>query len=143
MRYHANFYTNRLVTEWLKNGKIIIGCDLDDTIIPYNEEIKDNCKKMVDLILECQKEGIVFLINTARSGPQLERAKEQVESLGIEVHGVNEMHPEWNRPYGINGKIYANIFLDDRGGFWDSYETLSNALTIVRKQRKNGNTNEQ
>jgi hypothetical protein len=139
MRYHANFYTNRLVTEWLKNGKIIIGCDLDDTIIPYNEEIKDNCKKMVDLILECQKEGIIFLINTARGEKQLERAKEQVESLGIEVHGVNEMYPEWKRPYGINGKIYANIFLDDRGGFWDAYETLSNALTIVRNKRKDEN----
>ena len=137
MRYHANFYTNRLVTEWLKNDKIIIACDLDDTIIPYNEEIKDNCKKMVDLILECQKEGIYFLINTARSKEQLKKAKQQVEDLGIEVHGVNEMHKEWNRPYGVNGKLYANIFLDDRGGFWDSYETLRNAITIVRKTRKN------
>jgi len=137
MRHHANFYTNRLVTEWLKNGKIIIACDLDDTIIPYNEEIKDNCKKMVDLILECQKEGIYFLINTARSKDQLQKGKEQVEALDIEVHGVNEMHTEWNRPYGVNGKLYANIFLDDRGGFWDSYETLRNALTIVRKTRKN------
>jgi MoaA/NifB/PqqE/SkfB family radical SAM enzyme len=125
------------VTEWLKNDKIIIACDLDDTIIPYNEEIKDNCKKMVDLILECQKEGIYFLINTARSKEQLKKAKQQVEDLGIEVHGVNEMHKEWNRPYGVNGKLYANIFLDDRGGFWDSYETLRNALTIVRKTRKN------
>ena len=42
IRHHANFYTNRLVKEWLKNGKIIIACDLDDTIIPYNEEIKEN-----------------------------------------------------------------------------------------------------
>ena len=137
MRHHANFYTNRLVTEWLKNGKIIIACDLDDTIIPYNEEIKDNCKKMVNLILECQKEGIYFLINTARSKDQLQKGKEQVEALGIEVHGVNQMHTEWNRPYGVNGKLYANIFLDDRGGFWDTYETLRNALTIVRKTRKN------
>ncbi len=137
MRHHAYFYTNRLVTEWLKNGKIIIACDLDDTIIPYNEEIKDNCKKMVDLILECQKEGIYFLINTARSKDKLQKGKEQVEALGIEVHGVNEMHTEWNRPYGVNGKLYANIFIDDRGGFWDSYETLRNALTIVRKIRKN------
>jgi MoaA/NifB/PqqE/SkfB family radical SAM enzyme len=137
MRHHANFYTNRLATEWLKNDKIIIACDLDDTIIPYNEEIKDNCKKMVDLILECQKEGIYFLINTARSKEQLKKAKQQVEDLGIEVHGVNEMHKEWNRPYGVNGKLYANIFLDDRGGFWDSYETLRNVLTIVRKTRKN------
>jgi len=143
IRHHANFYTNRLVKEWLKNGKIIIACDLDDTIIPYNEEIKENCKKMVNLILECQKEGIYFLINTARRKSQLEDAKKQVEDLGIVVHGVNDMHPEWDKPYGINGKLYANIFLDDRGGFWDSYWTLSNALSIVRHQRKNGNKNEQ
>jgi hypothetical protein len=139
MRYHANFYVNRLTTEWLKNGKIIIGCDLDDTIIPYNEEIKDNCKKMVDLILECQKEGIIFLINTARSEYQLEKAKQQVEELGIVVHGVNKMHPEWDKPYGINGKIYANIFLDDRGGFWDSYYTLFNALTMIKMEKKKQN----
>jgi hypothetical protein len=136
-RYHANFYTNRLVTEWLKNGKIIIGCDLDDTIIPYNDEIKDNCQKMVDLILGCQEEGIIFLINTARSERQLENAKKQVEDLGIVVHGVNQMHPEWDKPYGLNGKLYANIFLDDRGGFWDTYWTLTNALTIVKHERKN------
>ena len=134
MRHHVNFYTNRLVTEWLKNGKI--------TIIPYNEEIKDNCKKMVDLILECQKEGIIFLINTARSEYQLEKAKEQVEELGITVHGVNKMHPEWDKPYGVNGKIYANIFLDDRGGFWDTYWTLINALTMVKIERNNGGQNE-
>jgi len=139
MRHHADFYINRLVTEWLKNGKIIIGCDLDDIIIPYNEEVKDNCKKMVDLILECQKEGIIFIINTARSEYQLEKAKQQVEDLGIVVHGVNKMHPEWDKPYGINGKIYANIFLDDRGGFWNSYWTLQDALTIVKQERKNKN----
>lgn len=141
IRHHANFYTNRLASEWIKNGKIIIGCDLDDTIIPYNEEIKDDCKKMVDLILDCQKEGIIFLINTARSKEQLEKSKQQVEELGIVVHGINEMHPEWDKPFGMNGKIYANIFLDDRGGFWDSYDTLSNALHIVRKFRKENETN--
>jgi len=89
MRHHANFYTNRLVKEWLKNGKIIIACDLDDTIIPYNDEIKENCKKMVNLILECQEQGIYFLINTARSKEQLKQAKQQVEELGIKVHGIN------------------------------------------------------
>ena len=135
MRYHANFYTNRLATEWLKNGKIIIGCDLDDTIIPYNQEIKNNCKKMVDLILECQELGIIFLINTARSEKQLETAKQKVEELGIVVHGVNKMHDEWDKPYGINGKIYANIFLDDRCGFWDSYWTLFHAYSIVKRER--------
>lgn len=136
MRHHADFFINRLATEWLKNDKIIIACDLDDTIIPYNEEIKDNCKKMVNLILECQEEGIIFLINTARSETQLEKAKQQVEDLGIVVHGVNKMHPEWNRPYGINGKLYANIFLDDRGGFWNAYWTLFDTLSIVKRVRK-------
>lgn len=136
MRHHVSFYINRLATEWIKNGKIIIGCDLDDTIIPYNEELKENCKKVSDLIIECQKEGIIFLINTARSEKQLETAKKQVEDLGIVVHGVNKMHDEWNRPYGLNGKIYANIFLDDRGGLESSYWILFEALSIVKKYRR-------
>ena len=143
MRHHANFYTNRLVKEWLKNGKIIIACDLDDTIIPYNEEIKENCNKMVKLILECQEQGIYFLINTARSKYQLESAKQQVEELGITVHGVNKMHTEWDKPYGINGKLYANIFLDDRSSFWGSYWTLFNALSMFKMYKKKGNKNEQ
>jgi MoaA/NifB/PqqE/SkfB family radical SAM enzyme len=143
MRHHANFYTNRLTNEWVKNGKIIIACDLDDTIIPYNEEVKDNCKKMVDLILECQEHGIVFLINTARSEKQLVNAKKQVEDLGIVVHGVNQMHSEWDKPYGLNGKLYANIFLDDRGGFWDSYWILRNSLTMLKMYNKDGSKNEQ
>jgi hypothetical protein len=137
MRHHASFFINRLATEWLKNGKLIIACDLDDTIIPYNEEIKDNCQKVVDLILECQKVGIIFIINTARGEKQLENAKNQVEELGIEVHGVNQMHEEWGRPYGINGKVYANIFLDDRGGLMENYWILSEALSIVKKERRN------
>ena len=116
---------------------MIIGCDLDDTIIPYNEELKEHCQKVVDLILECQKEGIIFLINTARSERQLETAKEQVEKLGIEVHGVNQMHPEWDKPYGMNGKIYANIFLDDRGGIKSTYWDLSEVLSIVKRERRN------
>ena len=136
MRHHANFFVNRLATEWLTNGRIIIGCDVDDTIIPYNEEIKDNCKKMVDLILECQQEGIVFLINTARGEHQLTGVRQEVEDLGIVVHGVNKMHDEWDKPYGLNGKLYANIFLDDRGGFWETYRTLTTSLTIVKQERK-------
>jgi len=86
--------------------------------------------------LECQEEGIIFLINTARSEYQLEKAKQQVEEMGIIVHGVNKMHDEWDKPYGVNGKLYANIFLDDRGGFWDTYRTLTTALTIVKQERK-------
>ena len=136
MRYHANFYINRLVKEWIKNEKLIIACDIDDTIIPFNEEIKDNCDKMVELILECQKEGIIFLINTARSKKQLENIVDRVESLGIKVDGVNQMHKEWNKDYGINGKLYANIFLDDRSGFMESYWTLSESLSIVKQERK-------
>ncbi len=47
------------------------------------------------------------------------------------------MHEEWGRPYGINGKVYANIFLDDRGGLMENYWILSEALSIVKKE-KNG-----
>jgi hypothetical protein len=73
----------------------------------------------------------------------LENAKKQVEDLGIVVHGVNQMHSEWDKPYGLNGKLYANIFLDDRGGFWDSYWILRNSLTMLKMYKKDGGKNEQ
>jgi hypothetical protein len=134
MRHHANFFINRLVNEWLKNGKLIIACDLDDTIIPYNEEIKDHCKKVVDLILECQKVGIIFIINTARGEKQLENARNQVEELGIEVHGVNQMHEEWGRSYGINGKVIEKGILKSQVFDCQKHKNGNYFFKIVNQQ---------
>lgn len=136
LRYHEDFFINRLVREWISHHKLIIACDLDDTIIPYNPELADSCQDTVQLIKDCQQEGIVFIINTAREGYKLRQSKSQVEDLGIIVHAVNEMPPYWEAPYGLSGKVYANIFLDDRGGLECTKHQLRTALEIIKYIRE-------
>lgn len=137
--YHKDFFINRLVKEWLSHERLIIACDLDDTIIPYNEQLTESCKETVQLVKDCQTEGIVFIINTARDvykPERLERSIRQVEDLGIVVHSVNKMPAYWNYPYGLAGKVYANIFLDDRGGLECTKVQLRKALEIVKHYRE-------
>jgi hypothetical protein len=134
--YHKDFFINRLVKEWLRHEKLIIACDLDDTIIPYNPELTESCKETVELIKECQTEGIMFIINTAREFHKLERSKQEVESLSITVHAVNEMPSYWDIPFGQAGKVYANIFLDDRGGLECTKHQLRKAFEIVKQYRE-------
>jgi hypothetical protein len=45
------------------------------------------------------------------------------------------MYEEWGRDYGINGKVYANIFIDDRGGLMENFQILETAYHIVRQTR--------
>jgi hypothetical protein len=134
--YHKDFFINRLVKEWLNHERLIIACDLDDTIIPYNPELTDSCHHTVELIKDCQQEGIWFVINTARKRSQLVDSVGQVESLGIKVDSVNEMPFTWDLPIGVSGKVYANIFLDDRGGLECTKHQLRKALEIVKQVRE-------
>lgn len=136
MNYHKDFFINRLIREWLSHERLIIACDLDDTIIPYNPELTDSCNETVELIKECQTEGIWFIINTAREEEKLENSRTQVESLGITVHSINEMPFTWDLPYGVSGKVYANIFLDDRGGLECTKHQLRKAYNFVKNYRE-------
>lgn len=136
MNYHKDFFINRLVKEWLSHERLIIACDLDDTIIPYNPELTESCNDTVELIKECQTEGILFIINTAREEYKLEDSKTQVENLGITVHSINKMPLHWELPYGVSGKVYANIFLDDRGGLECTKHQLRKAYNIVKQYRE-------
>jgi len=135
-QFHTDFFIDRLVKEWLSHERLIIACDLDDTIIPYNPELTESCEEVVNLILDCQEEGIVFIINTARERSKLIDSVGQVEDLGIKVHSVNEMPFTWDLPYGLSGKVYANIFLDDRGGLECTKHQLRKALEIVKQVRE-------
>lgn len=134
--YHKDFFINRLVKEWLTHERLIIACDLDDTIIPYNPELTESCMETVQLIHECQTEGIWFIINTAREEEKLEDSKVQVQNLGITVHSVNRTPPFLNLPYGVSGKVYANIFLDDRGGLECAKHQLRKAYNLVKQYRE-------
>ncbi|MCL2556857.1 MAG: hypothetical protein FWE09_00095 [Treponema sp.] len=55
--------------------------------------------------------GDELILNTMRSGPELEDAVSWFRENGIPLHGVNEDpgQKEWTR----SPKVYANLYIDD------------------------------
>lgn len=140
MLYHKDFYINRLVKEWLAHEKLIIACDLDDTLLPYNSESKETCALTQTLLKDCQQEGIILVLNTARDKELHPSSVLEVEKLGLKVTSINETPAYLNLPYGNSGKVYANIFLDDRAGLECALHQLRKALEIVKQVREQQNS---
>ena len=134
-----NKYEERLLNEWKKHDTIIIGVDVDDTILPYRENFTD-VHKVINLVIECVKTGAKVIIYT---GSVKERYKEILEycaKVGIKVDAINE---NLITPFGDNRKIYANIYLDDRSGLNESMEILESVLYKYRGYLQETTTSQQ
>lgn len=125
MRWEAR----RLLTEWKAHGKLIIALDFDDTIYPFNqdgEEHIDRYDSLVSLLVSCQVIGATIIINTASSQDRYPFILKYCKELGLDIHGINTNLP--GLKYGNSGKVYANIYLDDRAGLSEATEMLEVAL---------------
>jgi hypothetical protein len=130
---YTNKYVVRLRNEWEQHGKIIIGVDYDDTISPWKwtkEELQDT----VNVIKEAQLVGAYVVIFTACSKDRYAEITDYVKSLGIRIDAINQ-NPI-NIPYGNESKIYANIFLDDRGGLEEAKEILRTCIYLQRSFKR-------
>lgn len=124
----------RLVKEWKKHKGIIIGCDFDDTIYPYNFSSADECEIVLDSLRKAQSLGATITINTASIPSRFEFITNYCIKNGLNITGINSNHIEL--PFGKNGKIYANIFIDDRGGLAETLNTLNMSIEQYEKERE-------
>lgn len=130
-------YIKRLTQEWLQYGRIILGCDFDDTISPWkfnSEEDLLQITKIVKLLTEAKRTGAYIVIFTSCNEDRHDEIKLYCQSLGLEIDSINKNPIEL--PYGNSGKIYANIFLDDRAGLLESLDVLETAMYRVRGERR-------
>lgn len=123
-----NKYTQRLLDEWIQHNNIIIGVDIDDTILPYRENFTDTTK-VINLVKECINSGAKIIIYTGSVKERYPEILEYCESVGIKVDAINE---NLIVPFGDNRKVYANIYLDDRSGLLESIDILESALYQYR-----------
>ncbi len=127
-----NKYVERLVKEWDIHGKIIIGVDFDDTISPYRFE-KGELQDTIDLIKEAVLVGAYVVIFTACKPHRYKHIKEYCKNINLYVDSINENPIKL--PFGNQKKIYANIFLDDRGGLEEAKKILRNAMYIHKNKQ--------
>ena len=122
-------YVKRLTAEWVKHGRIIIGCDIDDTIHPWSMQ-HNEYDRTIHIIKEAQKLGALVVINTASDiNQRKDFIKKLGEETGIRIDAINENPIEL--PYGKWGKIYANIYLDDRAGLNEALKILEFATIMT------------
>lgn len=133
---YKEIYVNRLYTEWIIHGQIIIALDYDDTISPWKVDTPELFQMVLSLVRKCQKEGSALVaINTCSDPQRREEIFKYCEENGIKVSTINE-NAIPHLIYGNHGKMFANIYLDDRGGLLQSMEILEEALTRYVTHKK-------
>lgn len=133
-------YVHRLYKEWVEHKKIIIAVDYDDTIFPWKFSTEENCQKVINELIACQKVGAYITIFTCSNVDRFQEIKDYCKSKGLVIDSINE-NPI-SLPYGNVNKIYANIFIDDRAGLNESLLILTTARTMYFDRHLALNENE-
>lgn len=126
-------YLERLEEEWKLHGKIIIACDFDDTISPWKLKGFDP-KRTIEVLKIAKQTGAYIVIFTACNIERYDEIRKYCSDAGLEIDAINETPIDL--PYGKNGKIYANIFIDDRAGLNESLNILEMAMYRIRGSRQ-------
>lgn len=130
LRDATDYYVQKLVSAWVRYGKIIICVDYDQTILPYQGFERKLCKIVVDTIKEAQTIGATVILFTCRDGGLLQKAKDHCDKLDLHFDQVNPKEPFQQ---GYSHKPYCNIMLDDKAGLLSALEILQKAIKIYRK----------
>lgn len=126
-------YITRLFEEWKQHGKIVIAVDFDDTISPWKFNSEEDLRyqsEVIKLLHDAHYTGAYIVIFTACNVDRYEEIKQYCAKVGLSIDAINQTPIDI--PYGQNGKIYANIFIDDRAGLLESLEILEAALYQYR-----------
>ena len=126
-----NKYIERLYKEWKQHGKIVIAVDYDSTIYPWHTiDNKEDIDKVISILQVAHNTGAYIVINTCSNPDRYEEIQKHCENIKIPIDSINS-NP-LDLPYGKNGKVYANIYLDDRAGLLESLNTLETAMYKIR-----------
>jgi hypothetical protein len=123
-------YINRLLSEWITHGKIIIAVDYDDTISPWGFKSDEDLKyldKTIQILKKAKETGAYLSIFSACDENRYEEIEKYCESKGLKIDSINK-NPIEGLLYGHNGKIFANIFIDDRAGLNEALFILETAM---------------
>ena len=126
-------YIDRLTKEWLLHKNIIIAVDFDDTICTWGLNTQTECNFIIEKLKTYQQQGAYIVIFTACNKDRFEDISNFCNQNDLIITGINKTPIDL--PYGNNGKIYANVFLDDRAGLHESIEILDAALINVKQKQ--------
>lgn len=129
----ANNSYNRLEEKFKKYGKLIFCVDFDDTIYDFHK--KGRTYENVIHLLQRWENYSEVIIFTGNGEDKYEMIEKYLNDNHIKYRGIN-----CDASVAFSGrKIYANVYIDDRGGLIQVYHEL---LTLIEKIEKGEITHE-
>jgi len=120
-------YIDRLYNEWLTHKKIVVAVDYDSTVFPWHTiSNQEDMDRVISVVKKAHEIGAYVVINTCSNHERYSEITKYCESIGLPLDGINTNPIEL--PYGKSGKIYANIYLDDRAGLLEALDILEKAM---------------
>jgi len=131
-------YIDRLTKEWLEHKNIIIGVDFDDTIIPWGLNKQDDCNYVIEKLKTYQAFGAYIVIFTCSDPDRHSDISKYCDDNNLIISSINKNPIDL--PYGNYGKIYANIFIDDRAGLHESLNILDCAMANIKGKQESAHS---
>jgi len=87
------------------------------------------------LLRVAHETGAYITIFTCSNPDRYEEIQNHCEKIRLPIDTINKTPFEIPEGWGKNGKIYANIFLDDRAGLEEALDCLEKAMYKIRGDR--------
>lgn len=120
----SSFALGRLVEQYKLHDQLVIAYDFDDTVRPY---WCGDCTEIQSLLRGAKRAlNAYFIVYT--SNKDIEGIKAYLNEEKIPWDSINENAP-FAPPFG--GKIYYNLFLDDKAGLAQAAGILRDLIYLV------------
>lgn len=127
-----DFSVQRLLTDYMRHGNIILAYDYDNTVFDWHKK-GYSFELVINLIKECRPYA-KFIVYTHSNDDRHDEIKKYLDEREIPWDTINEGIVWVNGKK--EGKIFYSHFLDDRAGLKSAYHILEKTLTIIKKGPK-------
>lgn len=129
----TNNQIKKLEAQLLIHGKLIVAFDWDDTLFNTSNTTSIPEIKVARSLLElCNELGHIVILHTCRGEDHIKSLLNTLD-FNLEYDHFNTS-PVDNSDVGNGTKPYANIYLDDKAGLWQSIYVLRH---VLEKQLRN------
>lgn len=119
----------RLMEQYELHKNLIVAFDFDDTVYDYHKK-GFYYPKVVGALRRCQDMGFtLIMLTTSELDEQLSMNRDYCHDvLGLSIVWINQgpVMPKARKPF-------FNVYLDDKAGLEQAYETLSRTLDKIQK----------
>lgn len=129
MDYYLDFDNcyERLKREYQQHNDLVIAVDFDDTVYDCHK-MSRTYDDVLTLLRRAQKYCKIYAW-TGHFEEDYDRIRQYFLDNGVNLTGINE-----DTCISVGRKMYANIYLDDRGGLPTTYALLKKLIDEIEAQ---------